>query len=809
MNTEIKPNLLKPRWSKVFTDLWEDKTRTGLVVASIAVGVFAIGMIINAYVILGLDINHSYEAVNPPNIEIQTDAFDKDLVHVIEKIPGVDIAEGRRTMQVRARRGDTLTGTSENWQNLKLVAVSDFSGSINLLDPIEGTQLAGEDQILISQNMMHVTGYQIGDVVEIELPDGSNRSLTVVGLVTDQTTAKPDPGSTNNVYMTLKTLSSFGQDSYFNQLYVTVDQGSDSQLIESVAAAIEDKVKDSGREVYRTDDNLSTEHPMTDSILAVIGVLGILGGLITVLSSSLIINTLSALLTQQLRQIGVMKLVGARSYQILGMYLTLIIAYGLIALILAIPLGALTGYGLAWFIAHLMGAVLQGFRIIPAAAITQILIAILIPLGAGFFPVNSGAKTSVQQAISNYRPGSQTAKRKLFNFNAKWTGWISRPLLLSFRNTFRKKGRLLLTIFTLTVAGAVFIAVFNVRDSMTNVMTQLMQHFLGDVTVSFTQPYRVDKIQQNLLKVPGVEGVEGWGGAAGEIWDENENLVSKLSISAPPQNTKLLTPEFVAGRWLLSGEEKAIVVSDTIYDYYPDLKPGDKLTIKLPGQRKEEWEVVGIFRFVDMLGDPLAYANFEFIASETHLRNEATSYRIITKDHDAASQEELTHHIDSYLTDRNFAVQSIQSGYLRQANATQAVNTLVIFLLVMAILTAFVGSIGLTGTMSINVLERTREIGVMRTIGAVDIVIMQSVIIEGLVIGIITWILAIGLSFPISSLLLTIVGEAMMGSALELHFTPIGILIWLGVVLVLSVIASIVPARNAARLTINEVLAYE
>jgi len=803
MNTEIKPNLLKPRWSKVFTDLWEDKTRTSLVVASIAVGVFAIGMIINAYVILGRDINHSYEAVNPPNIEVQTDPFNQDLVHVIEKIPGVDTAEGRRTMQVRARRGDA------NWQNLKLVAVSDFSGSINLLDPIEGTQYADEDQVLISQNMMHVTGYQIGDVLEIEMPDGSNRNLTVAGLVTDQTTAKPDPSSTNNVYMTLKTLNSFGQADYFNQLYVTVDGGSNQALIDNVAAVIEDKVKNSGREVYRTDDNLSTEHPMTDTILAVIGVLGILGGLITILSSSLIINTLSALLTQQLRQIGVMKLVGGRSYQILGMYLTLIIAYGLIALVLAIPLGALAGYGLAWFIAHLMGAVLQGFRIIPAAAIAQILIAILIPLGAGFFPVNSGAKTSVQQAISNYRPGNRTAKRKLFNINAKWTSWISRPILLSFRNTFRKKGRLLLTIFTLTVAGAVFIAVFNVRDSMSNLMSQLMQHFLGDVTVNFTQPYRVDKIQQNLLKVPGVEGVEGWGGAAGEIWDENENLVTKLSISAPPQNTKLLTPEFLAGRWLLPGEEKAIIVSDSIYDYYPDLKPGDKLTVKLPGQRKAEWEVVGIFRFADTLGDPLAYANFEFIASETHSRNLAMSYRIITEDHDAVSQQELTRRIDSYLTDRNFSVQSVQSGYLRQANATQAVNTLVIFLLVMAILTAFVGSIGLTGTMSINVLERTREIGVMRTIGAVDMVIMQSVIIEGLVIGIITWILAIGLSFPISSVLLTIVGEAMMGSALELHFTPIGILIWLGVVLVLSVIASIVPARNAARLTINEVLAYE
>ena len=154
-------------------------------------------------------------------------------------------------------------------------------------------------------------------------------------------------------------------------------------------------------------------------------------------------------------------------------------------------------------------------------------------------------------------------------------------------------------------------------------------------------------------------------------------------------------------------------------------------------------------------------------------------------------------------------MQSVQSGSALRANCDQAVNTLVIFLLIMAILTAFVGSIGLTGTMSINVLERTREIGVMRTIGAVDRVIMQSVIIEGLVIGLITWLLAIGLSFPISSLLLTIIGEAMMGSAMALSFTPLGILLWLGVVIVLSVFASIMPARNAARLTINEVLAYE
>lgn len=802
MNTAIQA--LNPRWRKVFSDLWEDKMRTGLVVASIAAGVFAIGMIISTYVIMSEDINPSYAAVNPPNIQIWTDPFEKELARSLEQLPGVKAAIGRRLLTIRVRKGD------ENWQNLTLIGMEDFTGTINRLAPIEGIAFPQENEVIISQNFIHITGFHPGDRIEIELPSGTTHELIVVGLVTDQTAANPDINAVNNAFITLSTLEGLGLDRNFNQLYVTVvGNGNDSALIARVAATIKDQVEQSQREVYRVEESLSSEHPMIDIVLAVIGILAVLGFLITVLSSSLIINTLNALLTQQLRQIGIMKLVGARSYQILGMYLTLIMAYSLIALFLAVPLGCIAGYGLAWIMASLLGAVLQGFRIVPIAIIAQVLIGTLIPLGAGFFPINSGAKTKVQQAISNYRPGDRRAKSNRFKLNTNWFRWLSRPLLLSFRNTFRKRGRLLLTIFTLTVAGSVFIAVFNVRDSMGNVISQVMQHFMGDVTVSFRRPYKVDKITRTLLAIPGVEGVEGWGGSTGEIWDAQRKAVTDISIIAPPQDTQLLTPEFVAGRWLLPNEEKRLVVSDTIYQFYPNLKPGDGLRIKVPGRSVETWQVVGIFRFVDLLGDVIAYANFEFIAGRIHLYDQAASYRIITTAHDISAQQALTRRIDDQLRDGNYLVQNVQSGSLLRANATQAVDVLVIFLLIMATLTAFVGSIGLTGTMSINVLERTREIGVMRTIGAVDRVIMQSVIIEGLVIGLITWFLAIGLSFPISSLLLTIIGEAIMGSALTLRFTPLGIVLWLAVVIGLSVFASMLPARNAARLTINEVLAYE
>ncbi len=153
---------------------------------------------------------------------------------------------------------------------------------------------------------------------------------------------------------------------------------------------------------------------MAETTLAILGVLGALGVLITILSASLIVNMLNAMLTQQLRQIGVMKLIGGRSAQILPMYLGMIVAYSVMALIVAVPAGALAGYGLALFISNMMGAVVQGFRIVPLAIVAQVLVAFLVPLTAGFFPVNSGAKTNVRRAISNYRPGNQLARQGLF-----------------------------------------------------------------------------------------------------------------------------------------------------------------------------------------------------------------------------------------------------------------------------------------------------------------------------------------------------------------------------------------------------------
>jgi putative ABC transport system permease protein len=154
-------------------------------------------------------------------------------------------------------------------------------------------------------------------------------------------------------------------------------------------------------------------------------------------------------------------------------------------------------------------------------------------------------------------------------------------------------------------------------------------------------------------------------------------------------------------------------------------------------------------------------------------------------------------------------VRNSEAGRASLDTAVESLDILVVFLLIMAILTAVVGSMGLTGTMGMNVLERTREIGIMRAIGADNRAVMRTVIAEGIVIGMISFGLAILLSIPFTYGLSYIVSVAVFQTPIDVVFTYSGYAIWLGLVLGLSALASILPARNAAQLTIREVLAYE
>jgi putative ABC transport system permease protein len=138
-----------------------------------------------------------------------------------------------------------------------------------------------------------------------------------------------------------------------------------------------------------------------------------------------------------------------------------------------------------------------------------------------------------------------------------------------------------------------------------------------------------------------------------------------------------------------------------------------------------------------------------------------------------------------------------------------AFGVIIILLMIMTLILAVVGSLGLTGTMSLNVIERTREIGVMRAYGASSAAISRIVVVEGLLIGMMSWILAIGLSMPISVVLARVIGLSFMDYPMSATISPGGIFAWALLVILISILASLFPALRAVRLTVTQVLAYE
>ena len=809
---------MKPRWRKVLHDLIDNKGRTLLVVLSIAVGVFSIGVIAGAYQIISNDMSISYAANQPANVEMRMSDFDEEILAVIRNHRNVKHAEARRVFNIRVRVPST-----EKWTTLDMTAFESFEdNTINLLMPIEGETVPGRREVLLEKDALQNLDVGLGGMLEFQLPDGSTRSLPVVGIVQDTAAGAGDFLADPFAYITMDTLQYLRQPNLYNRALVTVEgDDDDPHHIREVGAAVKDKIEKSDAVVLRSRFSETHQHPLGSTINAVLGILLALGVLIVLLSSSLIANTLSALLNQHLRHIGVMKLVGGQRGQVFRMYITLIMAFGLIALAIAVPFGGIGAYALSEFIASQLSFNLLGYRIVPLAFLVQIAVGLFVPLIAGLAPVINGSRITVLKALSGDMAEDEI-QFKDGEMRLSWFDWaqvkvtrllaargihIPRPFVISLRNTFRRKSRLALTLFTLTMGGAIFIAVFNVRVTLHDYIGQIGKYFRADVTLDFDRAYRLQEIERAVMAVDGVTQVEGWQFASGELLDDRENVVENITLLAPPASSELVQPILVDGRWLQTDDVRKMAVSEGLQKSFPGLKAGDTLTMRING-RDEVWQVVGLFKFVDQEGI-LGYAPFEYISEMNNQVNRSFSFRVVTEQHDRAYQDAKAEELDKYLRDNGFKVRVAEAGSASLDTAVESLDILVVFLLIMAVLTAIVGSMGLTGTMGMNVLERTREIGITRAIGADDRAVMRTVIAEGVVIGMISFALAIVLSIPFTYGLSTIVSLAIFQTPIDVVFTYMGYAIWLGLVLLLSTFASILPARNAARLTIREVLAYE
>jgi putative ABC transport system permease protein len=107
------------------------------------------------------------------------------------------------------------------------------------------------------------------------------------------------------------------------------------------------------------------------------------------------------------------------------------------------------------------------------------------------------------------------------------------------------------------------------------------------------------------------------------------------------------------------------------------------------------------------------------------------------------------------------------------------------------------------------VVERRREIGVMRAIGASSFSIVGMFVVEGMLVGALSWLLAAPLSYPAARVFSDVIGQAIFVMPLNFVYAADGLLLWLLIVSALSALASFWPALQATKVSVREALAYE
>jgi putative ABC transport system permease protein len=798
--------MLSPRWRKVLRDLWGNKTRTMLVVLSIAVGVFAVGMIVSTQIMLSNDLSVSYAATDPASAELFPAAFDEELVQVVRRMDGVREAEGRRSVSVRLKVGP------DEWRTLNLDAIHDYDDMrIHKLAPVSGAWPPPRRELLIERASLPLTNAKMGDTIVIETPDGKQRQMRIVGLAHDMNKEPASFSGRAYGYVTFDTLEWLGFPRDFDELYIRVAENeTDKEHIQAVADQVQDKIEKSGRTVYWIWIPEPGEHPANESVEPMMIILGVLGTLSLFLSGFLVVNTISALMAQQIRQIGIMKAVGGRVIQIVQLYVGMVLIFSLLSLVVAVPLGGLAAYAFTSYLAGLINFDLVGFRIPPQALALEVAVGLIVPLLAALYPIFSGARITVREALSTYGLGKGLFGRSLIDrLVEEVTSAIralSRPMRLSLRNTFRRKGRLALTLSTLTLGGAIFIAVLSVHASLLTTFDDALTYWNYDIEVNFAHSHRIPKIEREAMSVPGVVEAESWTGNTARRVRPDGHEGPNIYVLAPPADTNLIQPEILEGRWLRPDDENAIVLNTYALEEEPDIKVGDEIALKIEA-RETKWQVVGIVKGV-MTGR-IAYANQPYFARMIRFVGRSGGVQIVGERHDPAFQSELEKKVKEHFDSRGLRVSSTETIASIRENVEYQFNIIVVFLSIMAILIAIVGGLGLMGTMSINVIERTREIGVMRAVGASDGSVLKIFMVEGLFIGVLSWFVGTILALPIGKLLSDAVGIAFTDFPLNYTFSVNGTLLWLAVVLVLAALASFLPSRSASRLTVREVLAYE
>ena len=528
-------------------------------------------------------------------------------------------------------------------------------------------------------------------------------------------------------------------------------------------------------------------------LVSILTVLALLSAIV------LISNTMSTLVAEQTRDVAVMRAIGARRRQVVGVYLRTTLLLGAAGAVGGTALGIVLSSLLADYFGMSFWAVPVGLGIDPAVFGASIVAGLLVPSVAAVPAIRRSTEVDLREALeaSGSALGSETAVDRALRRAA----FLPRGMQIGLRNVGRRKRRSLATALIVAFAVGNLLATLALAAGATEATRTSWDSHLQDLQVWTTglQPFDREA-EQAIRAVPGVAEVE-------PVLKNTVSLDGREAFVWAMEPEPLFDHRLTGGRWFSADEDRdaaSVAVVERNLAQTVGIAVGDEVTVETAAG-DATFRVVGVTNNQQENGTVL-YIPLTTGRTLLGRPDGASSYLVRAESPDPATVDRVTTAVEDALAALGYEVGG-EVTYVAERDEVAANRSLTTTIALLGFVIVATSMVGLANTMTTNVLERTREIGILRCIGGRARDVRRIFTTEGVSLAVVGWAAGIPLGYLLTRTLVWLVWE-IVGVRLPVVFPPLNILIALVGTVVLALLVLFFPVRRAVRFRPGDALRY-
>ena len=527
--------------------------------------------------------------------------------------------------------------------------------------------------------------------------------------------------------------------------------------------------------------------------LSVITLLALLSAIV------LISNTMTTLVAEQTGEIGIMRAIGARRRQVALVYLRTAVVLGTLGALVGIVLGVLLANLLAGYFGSLYWAVDVGFGVDTTVLVASLAVGVLAPALVALPAIRRGVRVDLREALESTGSavGGQDAGDRLL----RRARFLPRTVQIGLRGVGRRRRRSLATVLIVALAVANLLAVLALAAAATETSRASWVNHLEDIRLWTSGRTLFD---EEALRT--IEATPGVARAQPALVSDAELSGEEAFLWGVPREP-LFRYQLSDGRWLSAAEERAhepVAVIERNLAQFTGVGVGDTILVTTAAG-PARFRIVGTATNQQEDGTVL-YVPLATLRSVLGQPTGVSTYWIKTTSPDEALIDRTTTALDDRLTALGYDV-GTEISYVMERDEIEANRTITTTIGVLGFVIVAMSMVGLANAITMSIIERTREIGILRCVGARARDVRRIFASEGVTLALAGWVLGVPLGYALTRLLVWFVWDV-VGVRIPVLFPFWNIWIALAGTLALALLVLLLPLRRATRLRPGEALRY-